>query len=110
MEEERKERDYLERLRKLKDEWSDEIPKKIIHGPSSDLKKFKVRRNWWQGVVGSLAMALERGQIPNPEVQEEVKEFLEHYTSEKFHKQPLTTAEDIEKANSIINLVLGERP
>ncbi len=108
MEEERNERYCLERLRWLRDEFSDEIPEEILSGVSPQ-KNFKVRRNWWQGVVGTLANALERGKITNPEVQEEVKGFLEHYTSEKFHEQPLTTAEDIKRANEIIDLVLGEK-
>ena len=85
MEEERKERDYLERLRNLRDNYSDEIPEEILSGLSKR-KKYKVRRQWFHAVVGSLWNALRTGQISDPEVQTEAKEFIKHHTSEEFHK------------------------
>ena len=46
-----------------------------------------------------------KGQIP-PGLEGEVEDFLTHYT-EDFHEQPLTTGEDIARANSLINRILG---
>lgn len=99
---------YKKRLRKLRDDYSEEIPEKILSGISPD-RKFKVRRNWWQGVVGSLLNTLKWNLITDPEIRAEVEEFTNHYKSEEFHDQPLTTARDIQRANEIINLVLGEK-
>jgi len=103
----REELDCLEILRELRDECSDEIPDKIIRGSHPDRSKFKVRKNWFHGVVGYLGMALEQGLISGSTAQTEAENFIDYYTSDEFGTR-LTTAEDIERANSIINLVLGE--
>ena len=92
----------LEHLKRLKEGFSDEIPGKVLHGKGD----FKVRRNWWQGVVGDLDRLKSKGQIP-PGLEGEVEDFLTHYTSEDFHEQPLTTGEDITRANSLIDRILG---
>lgn len=81
MEKLNEERNYLERLRDLRDSYSDEIPKEIVSSISPE-KRFKVRKVWWQLITLNLRQALKKGQIPNPEIQEEVEGFLEHYTSE----------------------------
>lgn len=92
----------IEHLRRLRTEFSDEIPDKVLHGRGD----FKVRRNWWQGVVGDLDLLRTRGQIPQ-ELQGEVDGFLKHYTSEDFHSQPLTTVEDISRVNNLLDRILG---
>lgn len=94
----------LEHLRRLHTDYSDEIPDQVLHGRGN----FKVRRNWWQGVVGDLDRLRSQGQIP-PELHEEVDEFLDHYTSEEFHDQPLTTAEDIGCVNSLLSRIVGTK-
>jgi len=97
----------IEYLRILRDDYSDEIPNKVLNGSMPrDQIKYKVRRNWWNGLVGGLSRVQEKGLISN-ELQEDVTAFLEHYTSEEFHNQPLTTAEDIQKANNLLNKILG---
>lgn len=92
----------MERLRWLRGEFSDKIPYEVLHGRGD----FKVRKNWWQGVVGYLERGLRKGDIPQ-EFREEAEAFLEHYTSEDFHNQPLTTQEDIVRANSLLDRILG---
>ena len=41
-----------------------------------------------------------------PQILEEIKGFVNFYTSDEFHDQPLTAVKDIEEANRIINLIL----
>ena len=94
----------LEHLRRLHDDFSDEIPDRVLHGRGA----FKVRRNWWQGVVGDLDRLRSQGQIPQ-ELQEEVDGFLDHYTSEEFHEQPLTTPEDISRVNGLISRIIPRK-
>lgn len=94
----------LEHLRRLHDDFSDEIPDKVLHGRGD----FKVRRNWWQGVVGDLDLLRSHGQIP-PELQVEVDGFLEHYTSDEFHDQPLTTSVDLGVVNNLLSRIIGPR-
>ncbi len=54
-----------DRLRHLRDDFSDEIPNEIIHSTSLN-KAFKVRVGWFQGVTATLEAALE--QIDDPPV------------------------------------------
>ena len=93
----------LEHLIRLSENFSDEIPGKVLHGKGD----FKVRRNWWQGVVGGLDCLISQGQIPSA-LEGEVEDFLTHYTSEDFHRQPLTTEKDITRANNLIDKILGK--
>ena len=99
-----------EYLRILRDDYSDEIPEKILHGPIVDIDKniFKVRRNWWNEVVGRLARLQSKGLVPS-DLEEEVKVFLAHYSSEEFHHQSLTTADDIQTANDLITRVISDK-
>ena len=92
----------IEDLVWLRDGNSDEIPDKILHGRGY----FKVRRNWWNAVVGVLSNLEKKGQIPDNLVSD-VDAFLEHYTSDDFHQQPLTTTKDISIANNLLDRVLG---
>ncbi len=100
----------IEYLRTLRDDYSDEIPKQVLHGPvtSSDSLKFKVRSNWWQGVVGGLGSLQEKGLVPTG-LEQEVKDFVDRYTSEKFHTRTLTTKEDVVKANELITKIVGDK-
>jgi len=107
MEELKEEVNWLEKLRRDRDHYIDEIPPEVVDSLSPS-KNFKARKVWFQLVVVGLRGALQNGQITDLEVAEEAEKFIKHYTSEKFHHQALTTAEDIERGNRIINMALGE--
>ncbi len=92
----------LEGLQHLRDDWNDEVPDEIIHNWGN----FKVRMAWWQSLVLDLEVLERRGKI-SKDLQEEVNKFVKHYTSDEFHKQKLTTAEDIGRANNLIDRILG---
>ncbi len=96
-----------DKLRYLRDNFSDEIPDQVIHSTSPN-NAFKVRRNWFQGVVATLERALDEGLVSNPDMEWRVNVFIRDYTSQEFKDKPLTEASDIDEANRIINLVLGE--
>lgn len=73
-----------DRLRHLRDGWSDEIPDEIIHS-SSPNRDFKVRVNWFQGVTSTLEVALKA--IDDPTLEAEVTKFVTYYTSDVFKAQ-----------------------
>ncbi len=89
-------------LEELKNNWTDEIPSEIIH----DNGNFKVRKNWWVALVGTLYYLAEDKKIPE-ELVKEVKKFNRKFSgiSNNFGKRP-TTAEDIAEANALIDKVL----
>lgn len=102
---------FQDRLRFYRDECSDEIPDEILNGNLSlddPRRLYKVRRNWWQGLVGVLERGLRKGNVTDEEVEGEVRKFLEHYCSDAFKKQSRTTAMDILEVNRIITIVLGD--
>ena len=98
------EHDILRRLEGLRDEWSDEIPSKILHGDSEvDAPKFKVRKNWWESLVGNLDLLMDLHILPI-ELEQEIETFNTKCTEEI--KKRLATAEDIAEANALINKIL----
>lgn len=91
----------MEHLRRLHEEYSSEIPNEVL----SNKGKFKVRRNWWTAVVGYFDELRYQNQIP-PAFKGEVDDFIDYYTSAKFHRQPLTSLEDINRVNDLLDRFL----
>ena len=97
----------IERFRYFKNEWKSEIPNQILSGASPD-KKYKVRKNWFQGVIGDLEwgvlplLSKEKHQV----LIEDIRNFFSRYTSAEF-KSRLTTKEDIDTADSLIDSVIS---
>jgi len=91
----------IEKLGWLRDEFSDEIPNEVIHGGG----RFKVRRAWWQCLTGNLELGLQEGVIPE-ELREDTQTFLEDTITE-FRQQSLTYPEDIQRANNLLDRILG---
>lgn len=95
-------------MRWLRDECSDEIPEKIIHSHKDNRERpHKVRKNWFTGFVGDLDNLLNHNEISDPELKKLAEQAIKKFTSDEFKKQPLTTPEDIEYANSVISMILG---
>jgi len=88
-------------LLELRDDYSDEIPDTVVHGNLT----YKVQRNWWTGVVGVLANLASEGVLQG-ELIREVDRFIKRYSSQEFHRQPLTTQQDLNNANAMLNKVL----
>jgi len=95
----------LEILRELNDGFSNEIPEQILEGHG----KFKVRRNWWQRVVFGLQILEMENQVPS-EFRKELDQFIKDYTSNAFREQPLTTREDIGRANLLNRVLDRDKP
>lgn len=96
----------LEHLRGLRTGWKDEIPDRVIHSNEPD-NLYKVRRNWFTGVVADVENLLIEGSITNGNKRAAAEQLLDRFTSEEFRDQELTTAEDIQTANRLIDIILG---
>ena len=100
-------------IRRLRDDYSDEIPKEIIRGPvlGPEEKRFKVRINWWQGLLADLGYLQTNGLIPT-ELIDEVTEFIYYFASDMdnhIKEQERTSAEDIARANELITKILDSQ-
>ncbi len=98
----------LEHLRGLRTGWKDEIPGKVIHSDAAD-NRYKVRRNWFTGVVADVENLLTDGEITTDEGRAAAGQLLDTFTSEEFTRRELTSAQDIQTANSLIDVILGKR-
>lgn len=89
----------------IRDHYSDEIPRHIIHfGP------YKVRKGWWAALFINLDAMNRRGFIEEG-LRDEVEEFITFYReSDFFNLDFLTSEQDIDYANNIVDRVLGREP
>lgn len=92
-------------VRLLQTTHSDEIPPKIIH--SHDPNPFyKVRKGWWVSLFACLENGLEYQEWTDSELTQEINAFVESYRARGFFfSSHLTTADDIEGANNLANLI-----
>ncbi len=98
----------IEKLKHLRDDYSDEIPAEMVHSSSPE-RMFKVRRSWFHSLLVRLEVGLMDGVIKDPEVVSKVEEFTQ-WAKEDFRVRDelrVTTREDIEKANDTISCVLN---
>ena len=94
--------EYLARLERLRDDYSNAVPIKMVTGKVTHQKAtHKVQHNWWQMLILNLGYLAEDVQLPE-EIGQEVEEFIAEYTSQEFKRKIRTTIDDIEKANQII--------
>jgi hypothetical protein len=99
-------RDPIGRLRRLRFEYSDEIPEKIIHSGTGQIIKNKARKGWWQSLLGTLGMAVEDGLVSS-QLTIEIDEFVQRYATTGFNRRP-TSSFDISDANNLIDKILAE--
>lgn len=95
----------LEHLKGLRFDWSDEIPERVIHSDDTD-NLYKVRRNWFTGVAADVYNLLNEGFLTDSAKRAAAEQLLARFASEEFSKRALTTAEDIQKTNELIDIIL----
>ena len=92
-------------LKRLKDAHKNDVPKEIIRGWNRDKLDYKVRKNWWVGVMADIANLLEEDFIRDEKLIVSMKYFLKKYVNNEFVDR-LTTAEDIQEANQLIEKIV----
>lgn len=98
--------DFIEHLLYGRDQFSEEIPSRILHSTDGN---FKIRTGWFVGIASALWEVREHSILPDP-IIEDVNIFLNWYSGEFKDREgdpPLNTREDIEKGNEIIDKVLA---
>ncbi len=95
----------LRTLKKLMS-WSDEIPEEILHGGGN----YKVRINWWSGIIGNIYSTLIFELISNSSLKQECEEFLDKYAGTNYWNNCTnrTTKEDIDHANRVVEMVIQD--
>ncbi len=95
--------EYLSHLKFLRDDFSDEIPEKILHSPEGQ-QPYKVRKSWFQGVIADAASVIHYGYATD-RTKKRFEEFVKYYKSSDPIKR-LTTKEGIDKANSLLTSLI----
>lgn len=103
-------RELVTELKKLKTNYKDGIPKKIINSTSPD-SGYKVQKFWFQDVVGRLNNVI-RKQFEIPTITLELIEEITNYTEKISNPkngftEKLTTQEDIDEAEAMIDKVVS---
>ncbi len=94
----------------LQTDFSDNIPENVLHSHTPEIKvqDYKVRKAWWTKLTCSIDLMIEQGLIADVDTLERANDFFNLYTSEEFTKQRLVSTEDINRANAMINKILGK--
>lgn len=94
----------LQELKRLRDEYSSEIPDRIIS--SEDDQGCKVRKAWFNYVTANFELAAMQGLI-SEELVQKTEQFADKYCNSDFGER-LTTKEDIEEADALLNETIEE--
>lgn len=105
--ENRAEKDWFQELRRLRDDYIDEIPPYVVHSTSKK-NNYKVRRGWITQVLMVLHFVYTDKIVRDVKRRHKIKYHIEYFSSEEFRTQLLVTDEDIAKNNKIIAIMLGE--
>lgn len=79
---------------------SEEIPERMIDGSQID-KDYKVRTNWFAGVVHLLEYAINKNMLEQ-EFRVEIKKFIKIFKSRHINDKIRTTYEEIEMGNQLL--------
>lgn len=112
MPEEKKEsvKHYLDIFKRLRDEYSNEVPEEIIHS-TSDNNKFKIRRGWFASLVGEFDMFAE-DYLQNSEDEDakllvvDIEKFIVDYTSREFQNLERIDVSNVEEADLLLSRVI----
>jgi hypothetical protein len=97
--------EYLAHLRLLRDDFSDEIPDKLLHSPMGQ-PKYKVRKSWFQGVIAD-ARNIVLDNYAHENTKEQFQEFWDYYETSGMSSR-LTTRKDIDKANQLLCSLIAD--
>ncbi len=98
---------YVERIRTYRFDFSDEIPTQVIHSKDKvdeEVPMYKVRKGWFEGVGVLLDIGISLGYLL---YKFKIKEIAmkERWKKTGFHER-LTTREDIDYANQVLDEIL----
>ncbi len=94
---------YLNRLKLSLEDFSDEIPKEVIHSFTEN-NKYKVRAAWWSSVSLNIYGLHEKGLLSD-ELSDEYKQVCEFH-QKNLDEAGLTKKEDIDAINTFLKKVI----
>ncbi|MBU0460990.1 MAG: hypothetical protein KJ574_00225 [Nanoarchaeota archaeon] len=103
--------EFLQHVRALRHDWSDDIPDEILHSDSMPGgPKFKARKNWFNIFVGWLSVGVYKNYLPS-EFEDRYRKFNQYMHDTDFRKRH-TIREDIDKVNGMLDEIISylERP
>jgi hypothetical protein len=103
--------DYLREIRSLKEDYSDEIPDRILHSTEfvdgrAVKPKFKCRKGWFIGFYALVDHGIKEGFVSD-DVAGLFDDFLKYANDTRLAGR-LTTSEDIQRANRILEKIIEE--
>jgi len=94
-----KQQDFLKLLADLYHNWNGEIPDRIVRAADSD-NQYKVRNGWLNKISLILQLAKQKGYLDVQSITD-FEAFQASY-SKRIKQSPLTTREDIDKADAAV--------
>jgi hypothetical protein len=95
---------FLREINNLLDNFSEEIPVEMIDG-SQEQRNYKVRTNWFTGIIHILEYAITRG-ILGTEFLPEIEQFIKNFKSRRIEPSEIkTTSEEIDTGNNLLKKV-----
>ena len=91
--------------RKLRDDYSDEIPGEVLDSVT-DNRGYKCRNAWFTSVCNMTDNAVAAGVVGG-DISSGYRNFQAHLKETGFHDR-LTDEDDIAKGNDLLDLVIGE--
>src|SRR3989344_4560529 len=91
--------DYAAKIRKLRYDWIEDIPKEILQQG-----QYKVRKNWFQAISLNISIGIRKGYIPT-EFRTNFVSFEGKFCCEDFRAR-ITTKKDIDEGNQILDKIL----
>ena len=103
-------KEYLRRIRQLRDDWVCGISEEIQHSfKMVDGKpitpKYKCRRGWFQGVIASACYGIKSGFVDKK--SEKLVEDFYRYLDETNFRRRLTTEEDIRRGDKVLTSMIA---
>ncbi len=92
----------IEELKRL-NTYDATIPDKIIHSTDAQPQR-KVRKGWFNNVFGYVQIAIDEGQIKDPDLLKEADILINKYTGDEFQNRNVNR-EDIDSVTDFINKV-----
>ncbi|MBR9704827.1 hypothetical protein GOV12_05425 [Candidatus Pacearchaeota archaeon] len=94
----------LTKLRSLKNQYHDDIPKEIVNSTSSQ-SNYKCRASWW-GMLNMNIEVLKRRNLIPPEFITSYEQLFKSYKSHTVNGDGLTKKNDIDSANRLLTDII----
>lgn len=94
-------------LRRLRDEYTNELPEGIVSHDDDTGKQYKVRAGWFTAVIGALHNATGFNLV-SPHVAEAIQAFSDEYTEKSSYDAFAATEQDIARADAMITAALAD--